>query len=294
MPAGLILITMVSGALAGEDPWVAPASTTNLFVALTGSRYQEFVGSSDQSMSLDSPVLGLGGKLYLRHGLGKRMDITVDVPVASNRAPDTDGTGMFEPTTGVGDVQLDVRRQWLSASENGLATRLAVRSGLLHHDTRGRLTNLGEGTTDMGAGVGFGSMAPVGPTFVTLDAGGTYWYRFPLESSGDGPIPASEVTWSTNAVLTPSSLMGLGVTASGLHRLGGQELGAQDVADPDDRWAALQAQQVKVGGRVALYATEKRPSISIAVLRAVWARNNPTDSTLVEVGVGWDLGRGPS
>jgi len=291
MPAGLILVAMMSGAMAGEDPWIAPSKTTNLFMAMTGTRFQEFVSTSDEPMSLDAPIVGIGGKLYLRRGLGNRMDVSLDVPVSANRAPDTDGAGMYESTTGVGNVQLDVRKQWLSSSENGFSSRIAARSGRLHQSSRGRLTNLGEGSTDLGAGLGIGGMSPLGPTFITLDAGGTYWYRFPLSTSSDGSVPADEITWSANAVLTPISAMGVGIATSGLHRLGGQNLGETDVDDPDDRWAALKVQQIKVGGRVALYASDNRPSFSIAFMRAVWAQNNPVDSTLLELGVGWDLGR---
>jgi hypothetical protein len=122
-----------------------------------------------------------------------------------------------------------------------------------------------------------------------VDLGATYWLRAPLQPDDD--IPADEVSWAANALVSPSSSLGIGATVSGQHRLGGQTLGAVTVDDPDDQWAALQAQQIKVGGRIMLYSTAHRPALSLAVLRAVWARNNPIDTTLVELGVGWDLRR---
>ena len=93
-------------------------------------------------------------------------------------------------------------------------------------------------------------------------------------------------------MLTPQGAFGVGLSAGGIHRLGGQALGAVSVDDPADQWAALQAQQIKVGARVMLYSTDRRPALSLAVLRAVWAQNNPVDTTRIELGVGWDLRRG--
>ncbi len=90
--------------------------------------------------------------------------------------------------------------------------------------------------------------------------------------------------------LTPH--VGLGVSADGFWRLWGEELVmSQLAAYGDDRWAALAAAQVKVGGRIIIYPGERRPYLQFSGMRAVWARNNPLDTTLVEVAMGMDIGR---
>jgi hypothetical protein len=86
--------------------------------------------------------------------------------------------------------------------------------------------------------------------------------------------------------------MGLGVSADGFHRLTGLALDFGEIAKyGDDRWAVLAASQLKLGGRIMLYAKGVMPYLQLGVQRVVWAKNNPTDATFVELVVGRDFGR---
>ena len=284
------LLVPTGTAIAGDDPWIAPQHTTNVYVATLGERFEDFVGASGDTMSIDAPIVSLGGKVYIRHGLGRQMDVSLDVPVARTWSPGSQQTGLYSTTLGVGLMQAELRRQWLGGDVPvGVSSRLAVRSGVLHRGSRGRLTNLGEGSTDVGIGVGVGQISLLGGAFLTMDAGASYWYRFALES---GDVPGDEITWSGNVLLTATDKVGVGLATSGLHRLGGQNLGAVSVQDSDNQWAALNAQQIKAGGRLSIYSSSRRPSVSVYFLHSVWARNNPVDTALVEVGLGWDIRRG--
>lgn len=281
-----VLLLLVAGAAtAGDDPWIAPAKTTNFFVAVSGEQFKDFVATEGNTISGDHPIRSMGGKLYIRHGLGADSDLTLDIPLVSTWSAGPSQGELYARTTGLGLLQAELRHRWLDA----VSTRAVLRTGALHQSSRGRLTNLSEGTTDLGFGIGTGTVVPGTKRFYTLDLGASYWFRFPIQPGED--IPADEISWSSNVMVSPSSSMGIGATLSGQHRLDGQTLGAVTVANPDDQWAALQAQQIKVGGRLMLYSTERRPAFSLSVLRAVWSRNNPIDTTLVELGVGWDLGR---
>lgn len=283
-----MLAGWLSTAVAGDDPWIAPPQTTNVYVASVGERFANFVGTDLTPKAVQSPIYNVGGKVYVRHGLGSNMDFSIDAPFSRAWASGGTSSGLYQPTMGVGLLQAELRRRWLGQDAPlSASTRLAVRSGVLHQSPRGRLTNLGEGTTDVGVGVGVGRLSIAGRSFVTLDAGATYWYRSALEDD----VPADEVTWSSNLTFSTSSKFGFGFASSGLHRLGGQDLGAVSVVDADNQWAALNAQQIKVGGRLSLYSSERFPSMSLSVLRAVWARNNPIDTTVVEIGMGWDIRR---
>ena len=284
MMIGLLLFLM-RAANAGDDPWIAPEKTTNFFVAVSGEQFQDFVATQGNTMSGDHPIRTLGGKVYIRHGLGADSDLTLDLPFVTTWSSGPSQSEMYAPTTGIGLLQAEVRHRWLDA----FSTRAVLRTGVLHQDSRGRLTNLSEGTTDVGLGLGTGGIFPGTRRFYTVDMGATYWLRFPIQSGDD--IPADEVSWTSNVLVSPSSSLGIGATVSGQHRLDGQTLGSVTVSNPDNQWAALHAQQIKVGGRIMLYSTDSRPALSLAVLRAVWARNNPIDTTLVELGVGWDLRR---
>lgn len=282
MMTGLLLMGVAS---AGDDPWIAPAQTTNFFVAASSEQFQDFVATKGKTIPGDHPIRTVGGKLYIRHGLGGNSDLTLDLPVASTWSSGPSQGEMFAQTTGFGLIQAELRHRWWDA----VSTRAVLRTGVLHQSSRGRLTNLSEGTTDLGFGLGTGGVFPGTRRFYTVDMGATYWLRFPLQSGSD--IPADEISWSSNLLVSPSSHMGIGVAVNGQHRLDGQTLGNVTVANPDDQWAALQAQQIKVGGRIMLYSTDQHPALSLTVLRAVWARNNPIDTTLIELGVGWDLRR---
>ena len=283
MMTGLLLL--MGSADAGDDPWIAPTKTTNFFVAVSGEQFQDFVAEQGDLKPGDHPIRTAGGKLYIRHSLGKNSDLTLDLPVVTSWSSGPNPSGLYAQTTGVGLLQAELRRRWLET----ISTRAVVRTGALHQSTRGRLTNLSEGTTDLGFGIGTGGVFPGQKRFYTFDLGGSYWLRFPIQSGDE--IPADEVSWTTNMLVSPSSNMGIGAAASGHHRLGGQSLGAVAVSNPDNQWAALEAQQIKVGGRIMLYSTDDHPAICLSVLRAVWARNNPIDTTLVEFGIGWDMRR---
>jgi hypothetical protein len=280
-----LLVQLMGAAIAGDDPWIAPAKTTNFFVAVSGEQFKDFVAAEGNTIPGDDPIRSVGGKIYIRHGLGADSDLTLDIPLVSTWSSGPSLGEMYARTTGIGLLQAELRHRWLDA----VSTRAVLRTGALHQRSRGRLTNLSEGTTDLGFGIGTGAVFPGARHFYTVDLGASYWLRFPVQSGND--IPADEVSWSSNVLVSPTRSLGIGATVSGHHRLDGQNLGDITVSNPDDQWAALQAQQIKVGARLMLYSTEHRPAFSIAVLRAVWARNNPIDTTLVELGVGWDMRR---
>ena len=280
-----LLFLLMGSANAGDDPWIAPAKTTNFFVAVSGEQFQDFVADKGESKPGEYPIRTVGGKLYIRHSLGENSDLTLDLPFVTSWSSSPNPTGIYTQTTGIGLIQAELRHRWLEA----ISTRAVVRTGALHQSSRGRLTNLSEGTTDLGLGLGTGGVIPGNRQFYTIDLGGSYWFRFPIQAGDE--IPADEVSWTANILVSPNSNMGIGAAVSGHHRLGGQSLGAVVVNNPADQWAALEAQQIKVGGRMMLYSTDDHPALCLTVLRAVWSRNNPIDTTLVEFGVGWDLRR---
>ncbi len=122
-----------------------------------------------------------------------------------------------------------------------------------------------------------------------------YWYRFANRVDPDfGKVPADEVAGQTEVLLSVHPRVGIGPTASGFTRLGGIALdGTADYTDPD-LFSSLRATQVKVGGKLALYALDNGPTVSIAVLQTVYAENNPSDTLSLSLGVGqWIVPRPP-
>ena len=299
-PAMLLLTFMAStfSALASEGPWTAREGTHNIYAGVFVEQFEcfESEGKNDpkcgSGLPVSSPVRQVGLKVFYRYGIDSQWDVAIAAPFSrSSMAGDPEGEAQ-EPTTGVGLIETRVRRRLGSTGGVDWSTSLGLRSGALHKDTRDRLTNLGEGTTDLFGTLSMGSTGLLGPRFYTTSIDLTYYYRFPLQVDDTlGKIPGDEARASAVFDYAVSSRFGLGVGVDGFHRLSGADLNFAEIASyGDDRWAALQASQVKAGARFMLYPHGSMPYLQVSAQRVVWAKNNPTDATFIEVAMGTDLG----
>jgi hypothetical protein len=176
-----------------------------------------------------------------------------------------------------------------------LASGAGIESGALHRSVRGRITNLGDGVTSALGTLYAGSTGLLGRRFYTASGDLSYALRLPELDSDMGRLPGDELRFSSVFLLGLNSRVGLGASTDGQVRLWGEPLdfaGLAAYGNSDDslRWAVLDASQVKVGGRVVLYPTAQQPYLQLAGYRSVWARNNPIDTTLIEVAAGFDIG----
>ena len=78
-----VMLLLMGFASAGDDPWIAPAKTTNFFIAFSGEQFQDFVSTQGNTIPGSGPIRTLGGKVYIRHGLGADSDLTLDLPFVS-------------------------------------------------------------------------------------------------------------------------------------------------------------------------------------------------------------------
>ena len=197
---------------------------------------------------------------------------------------------------------IDVRAKGLALDEYfgapvSLALGVEFRYGAFTSETRARLTNAGEGTTDLGPFVSVGRIGSLGGSSVLAGHLTSGWrYRFPTTrdfpdpEQGTRSAPLPEIWLDTELRAGPSPSFSLGPQASLLHR-DGLDYGDVDATDPD--WlAALGITNVRVGG-VAVLDDGKSLSLSLSVLGTAFARNNPTDTLSVNVGVAWRGGRSP-
>ena len=51
-------------------------------------------------------------------------------------------------------------------------------------------------------------------------------------------------------------------------------------------WSSLEAAQIQAGGKLGVYS-EWGSTFSVAVLRTVYAVNNPSDTLIITMGMGW-------
>jgi len=294
----LNLLLLTFNASASEGPWTAPKGVHNIYLGLYGEQFRCFEAEGKQSadcasgLPASSSVRQAGLKVFYRYGIGKNWDFAVAAPFARSFVGDQGSSEMEKPTVGVGLLESRVRRRLGQTGPLDWSASAGVRTGIFHHDTRGRLTNLGEGTTDLAATVSTGTTGLLGSRFYTTSLDTNYYYRLPLQEDDLlGGIPGDELRVSAVFDYAATSRIGVGLTLDAFHRLSGADLNFGQIAKfGEDRWAALQASQAKFGGRIMMYPQGAVPYLQLGVQRAVWARNNPTDTTFVEVAMGTDFG----
>lgn len=292
----LLLLTL--NAAASEGPWTAPKGAHNVYLGLYGEQFRCFEADGKESdqcatgLPVASPIRQVGLKVFYRYGISRTLDFAVAAPFGSSFVAGGGSSPTETSTPGVGLVESRVRRRLGKTGPLDWSASAGVRSGFFHKETRGRLTNLGEGTNDLAATLSTGSTGLLGARFYTTSLDANYYYRFPLQvDDSAGAIPGDEVRVSAIFDYAATSRIGTGVTLDAFHRLSGVQLNFGEITKfGDDRWAALQATQVKVGGRIMMYPKGAVPYLQVALQRTVWARNNPTDTTYVEFAMGTDIG----
>ena len=293
MMLGMGWICLVPGlAFAAEGPWTTPTGLQDIYLGGGVERFQAFDKGDGSVQDVSYPVYRSGGKIFWRYGLGPMWDVALDAPFITSFAPEAPADSeAFSRTTDFEYLKTRVRvRLPVDNLPFEVAARGEVRTGYLHQDTKGRVTNLGEGTTDLGASVSVGSIGLFGGMFYTLAVDGGYLYRLPLESGDSGKVPGNEVLLSSFLQVSPLEHMGFAILTDSFWRLSGEDFGETEVKASANTWAALKAAQTKVGGQVILYPGGARPQVVLTVARAVWARNNPVDTMVVELGMSFNLG----
>ena len=291
-------------ARASEGPWTTPKGLHNIYSGVFFERFNCYTlagetadGCSDDAVAVESPVEKYGVKIFYRTGLTKRLDIAVSAPVIHATTQTPSSSANYAPTTGIGVVQSRVRARLPSVGGIDTAASLGVESGVFHAATRGRVTNVGDGTHGITGALYAGSTGLVGRRFYDASADLSYVFRVPLDSSDAGRIPGDELRFASVTNLGLGKVFGVGFSVDGQMRLWGEDLDPAALTasfggeDDSLRWASLAASQVKVGGRIVAYPGPRRPYLLAGISRAVWVKNNPTDTTFVEVATGFDIGR---
>lgn len=292
-----ILLLSASTAQAGDGPWTLAPGDQSAYLGLNTFRYQAFNGESVGNGTLGQGVTAVGAVGVYTRGLGEGLEVEAVLPVERVRVnTPTDGvcTGGARPadycrtTRGIGDLSVVLKGRVvdeLYLSPVTVAVAAGLRSGELYADERDRLTTLGDGQTDLGGGLSVGRTALVGPGWYRVGAWGWYWYRFPNAVDSGRKIPADEISYTAEATLSLHPRFGFGPAVQGFQRLDGVDLDQVTPGDPN-AWSELKASQLQVGGKVGIYSPSG-PTLAIAVLKTVYARNNPSDTLVLSIGLGW-------
>lgn len=291
----------VSGtAAAGSGPWVIGPGDQSLYLGVESQRIDTLVvnqRSGTEDLDVDARITTFGVKGILSYGLASRLEAEVAVPyyrvwMARDDLPPCGGLGLGEcvPTQGIGVIEGRVKAlvaDELAGSPVSVAAGGHLRLGAFTHDTRQRLTNLGEGSTDFGAfasvGLSRGLAKGYWSGFLELEA----LYRTPNTVSfphadGDARAPGPELLASTDVLFAPTGTVALGPSASVLWRPVGLDWYELDFTDPD-RFAVLRVLSPRIGGKLVLRGSS-RVALSASAYKAVATVNNPTPF-LVSAGV---------
>ena len=304
-----MLVFLFSGiAAAGSGPWVVGTGSRDAFFALESQRLTklEVQTSANKSEVIDvgEGLSALGAKGIFTYGVRPRMDLSITVPwyrVQANR-PDhelCDALGMSACRTTQGLGLLEVSGKGLLLDElYGSPVSLSLggqaRMGSFTAPDRARITNIGEGTFDIGPTMAIGRSIGTGGGYSSVMVEGGYRYRFSNTDSYpgfSGGVPSGEVFGNSSILWAPSNWLSIGPIASGLWRPEGLDWYELDLTDTD-RFSALRIYSVLVGGGVTVRApkltesTSENLAVTCSVLRTVAERNNPTDVTVFTVGLG--------
>jgi len=304
---GTALLT--APAQAGSGPWTLNAGEQNLYIGADFYRFDRIArGPGDTE---DFPVGVSAGSLTGVWTLGMATNVEAEFRGSFEGVRATRPGSDFcsegdipkdwcKPTSNVGDLAATVKWRILDElyfSPVSISISAAVRSGETYANTRRRLTTLGDGTTDAGAILSIGRTATLGRGWYQVSGAVAYWYRFPnirASLSETGKVPADDLEFELEALVSPHPTFGFGPVVAGYQRLGGIDLADTTDFLDDDVWNRLRGRQIKVGAKVGIFSSDGGPTVSLAVLRTVHAVNNPADTLAISVGVGWFLPAKPS
>lgn len=265
----------------------------NVYLGVSHGKWSQFRANGDPS-NLPAPVTDKGVTAYYAVGVSDRMDIGLNIPVQQTSMGEGAPSGeMYASTTGLAATSVNSR---ILIAREGDALPLTIsgigsfRVGSYHAETRDRLTNIGEGSIDFGAGLLLGRVLLAGPGTLWIEAGGQYWRRIPASfGTTIDKYPGDDITYSSEVGYSFHPKVGVAAVVDGYQRLSGVDYPAlaNDSTIPvEEQWTALRGAQMKAGGKLNFYATEKF-TVSSSYLTAVSAVNNPIDERVIGFGVSY-------
>jgi len=298
-----LLLALAQPAIAGSSPWTLPRGHHNVFLGGELGGYGKIPNAQGDPVALSTRVGA--AKVFGTYGIGLANGFDVELLLPFERAWVANEDGGFcsggarpddwcQATAGLGDVALTARIRLLDEASYRpftVTARVVARSGQAYASSRHRLTSLGDGTNDVGAGLSVGRTgASKGGAWYRLSLASDFWYRFAVGQVDGNKVPANEVSANIDAIGSPVFWLGLGASAAGFHRLGGAPLSspATPIGHPLT-WVGLRASQVRVGPTVALYSLDGWTLFTNASFTA-WSKSAPTDITSFTLGVGRYIG----
>ncbi|MDP2305191.1 MAG: hypothetical protein Q8P18_04110 [Pseudomonadota bacterium] len=298
----LALLFSAPEASAGTGPWTLPEGDLSVYAGAEYERIGHLATSAGSwtpgaVIEVDEGLEKAGAQLVVGYGVRDRVDVELSVPylyVAANRTDgplcSTIGLRGCDTTQGIGVIGLRVKGlviDELIGAPLSVAIGGELRIGQHTSDTRARVTNLGEGTTDVGGFASVGRSGALGQGYWSsyLEAGGVY--RFPNTDAGGEPVPGSEMHVDLEWLGGARPAWAIGPAVALFWRPGGVDFEEIDAADPD-RFGSLNVLNLRAGGKL-IVRSSRRTSLAVAVFGTAFAKNNPADQVIVTAGLSGQL-----
>jgi hypothetical protein len=298
----MLLSIATTPAVAGSGPWVVGDGEYSLFVGGEAQRLDKLdtrsgTGERDK-VDVDEGISTLGAKAILTVGFRGRFDAEIAVPVYRVHANRDDGPvcaalgpDTCATTKGVGVITLRGKGTLLDQLYGDpftWAVGADARFGHFTAATRDRITNLGEGTLDVGGFTSVGYAGALGQGYWTGFVEVAGWYRTPSTRIFPGPngalrVPGAEFAATSEVLLGVTPALSIGPYVQAYGRPGGVDFGQADLSDMD-RFAALRVFSLRTGGTIVIRARDGL-SFATSLLLTPYAANNP-NTTVFSFGVG--------
>ncbi len=290
-------------ATAGTGPWVPGTGVANVYIGLEGDQFNNLSSPTDsgrQTLPVGEGISTITASGTITYGVAPRLEAELRIPYSASHANRDDaadclalGLEACETTHTVGVLEANVKGlifDEVAGAPLSLALGGIVRFGGLAAPFRARLTNAGEGTTDLGgklaAGRSFSLGGEGGYWSTSLDL--FYLHRipntrtFPLQV-GSRRVPGDHVGASFEAFFSPRGVLAFGPAVSAQHRLSGVNFSEIEVNDPD-RLGALRTTLVSAGLK-ALVRDNRNNVFVVSLWRTAYSVNNPSDQIIVSIGM---------
>jgi hypothetical protein len=280
-------------ALAGSGPWVISPQQWSLYAGAESQRLTELALAeglgADTVIQVDDGIVTTSATGVVSYGLRKGVELELTVPWKRVDANQPDGAvcASLGPQTCksnsglaivVGRAKVQLTDE-LKGAPLSFAVGAEVRVGEHTADTRDQVTNLGEGTNDAGGFVAVGRGGGLGEG--SWSAHVDVLARTRDSNNATDSVPGAELVGEAEVLVGSRPWWSLGAYGSWFERPEGVDFGAGDLADID-RFAALNARSVRVGGKLLLRSNE-RTTLVLSGGQTIAARNNPR---VRSVGVG--------
>lgn len=290
MSSALSLL-LSQGISRAETPFSLPRGESSLWWSNEATRWDSLKGADGERVSLGTGVWRATSQLTITHGLLDAWELQGSLGYASSWAEDPSapgcsqlGASACDPSSALVPFELRAQNRLAAQRSEGglgsLAWGSALKVGNASAKHRGKLTGIGEGTTDLGLYFTAGRQDEL--SSLRHRASSSLMARLRPGLGGDRAGSPIEIEAKAR-----SELSGKHVALSGglhlLHRAGGVSLAEIDLGSAD-RFTDLSVSLLD--GELQLIARTSALSMALTAAGSLWVRDNPADRLYLGLGLG--------